>query len=280
MLRLPAAAMILILAACAGKDPAPIQQLPVSTPPAPAPATLAAPPIPAERPAPAAPPETPQRAPRAFQTSLGGISISGVSFDSRSHRLAVADQDGGPGSKWADASAAAKAYNGIAAINAGFFTPEGKPLGLVVAGGKKSGSLNRASSLGAGLFTGGNSPALQRREHPSHASEILQAGPFLAESGQATGGLSPKSSTARSFIAWDGAAGWILARTGPCSLADLATALSGSEIGGVKIRSALNLDGGRSSDLWISNSVQAGPLHERPIWNKPVRNFLILLSRN
>ncbi|WP_367874290.1 phosphodiester glycosidase family protein [Luteolibacter sp. Populi] len=265
----------LLFVSCAARHPA--EAIPIA---APKPESVqAAPPASQATPPPPAKPETALQSPRAVQTSLAGISISGVSFDSRSHRLAVADQEAGPGSKWPDASHAAKAYRGIAAINAGFFTPEGKPLGLVVAGGKKSGSLNRASSLGAGLFSGGGSPTLQRREHPSQASEILQAGPFLAESGQATAGLSPKSSTARSFIAWDGTAGWILARTGPCSLADLATALAGSEIGGVKIRSALNLDGGRSSDLWISNSVPGGPLHERPIWNKPVRNFLILLPR-
>jgi hypothetical protein len=41
----------------------------------------------------------------------------------------------------------------------------------------------------------------------------------------------------------------------------------------------LNLDGGRSSDLWISSAVQGGPLRERPLWNKPVRNFLVLIPR-
>lgn len=223
--------------------------------------------------------ERPSSAPRAFRTSLGGISISGVSFDSRTHRLAVADQEGGPGSKWADAEAAAQAYGGVAGINAGFFTPEGKPLGLVVSGGKRSGSLNR-SSLGAGLYSGSPSPALLRREHGGSGPEVLQAGPFLVESGKATGGLSPKSSTARSFIAWDGGQGWIFARSGACSLADLAQALAGAEAGGVKIHSALNLDGGRSSDLWISSAVAGGPVRERPLWNKPVRNFLVLVPRN
>lgn len=41
---------------------------------------------------------------------------------------------------------------GLLAINAGFFTPEGKPLGLVVSDGKISGTWNSASSLGTAIF--------------------------------------------------------------------------------------------------------------------------------
>ncbi len=225
-------------------------------------------------------PAAPAEAPRAFRTRLGGIPVSGIAFDSRTHRLLVADQPGGPGSLWADAAAAAASRGGLAALNGGFFTPEGAPLGLVIAGGKRAGSPNRASSLGAGFYAGGNTPALLRRERwSSGAAEALQSGPFLIERGRPVAGLSGASSGARSFIAWDGGHRWLLARTGACSLADLAEALRGTEPGGVPIRHALNLDGGRSSDLWISPSVEGGPLSERPFWNKPVRNFLILVPR-
>ena len=135
------------------------------------------------------------------------------------------------------------------------------------------------SSLGGGLYLGGNSPALLRRERGASGPEVLQAGPFLVEGSKAIGGLSQKSSTARSFIAWDGGSGWVIARTGACSLEELARALAGAELGGVKVRSALNLDGGRSSDLWVSPAVSGGPISERPLWNKPVRNFLVLQPR-
>ena len=264
--RLPASALLLVLVSCTGKEPSAPEQVPISSTPA---ATT-----------PIHPPEKPQRSPLAFRTSVGGIAVSGISYDGRSHRIAVADQEGGPGSKWADAAEAAKAYGGIAAINGGFFTPEGKALGLVVSGGTKTGDLNRSSSLGAGMFAEGCTPALIRRERASDSREILQSGPFLVEESRPVGGLSTKSSSARSFIAWDGGSGWILGRAGSCSLADLATVLAGAEIGGVKIKSALNLDGGRSSDLWISSAVQGGPIRERPVWNKPVRNFLVLAPRN
>jgi hypothetical protein len=267
-----------LLVSCAAKKPVP----PATAPEVSVEYPVAASASPAIVPLPAAVASVAEQAasaPRAFRTSLGGISISGVSFDSRTHRLAIADQEGGPGSKWADAEGAAGAYAGVAALNAGFFTPEGKPLGLVVSGGKRSGSLNR-SSLGAGFYSGGPSPALLRRERGGSGPELLQAGPFLVEGGKATGGLSPQSSTARSFIAWDGGSGWVLGRSGACSLAELARALAGSEAGGVKIQSALNLDGGRSSDLWISSTVAGGPVRERPLWNKAVRNFFVLVPRN
>lgn len=212
-------------------------------------------------------------------TELSGIAITAVAFDSRSHRLVVADQPGGPGSLWPDAKSAAASRNGIAAVNGGFFTPEGAPLGRVIASGKRAGSLNRASSLGAGMFVDDGSPALVRRESGRSGGELLQSGPFLIEKGRTIPGLSPESSTARTFIGWDGANGWFIARSGACSLAALAAALEGEKIGGVPARSVLNLDGGRSSELWISPSIPGGPLHQRPFWNRPVRNFLVLTPR-
>jgi uncharacterized protein YigE (DUF2233 family) len=239
------------------------------------------PPVLPVAPAAAAPAATdaPARAPRVVQTMLGGISLTSVAFDSRSHRLVVADQPGGPGSVWPDARSAAASRNGIAAVNAGFFTPQGAPLGLVIAGGKRAGSLNRASSLGAGLFVDEGSPSLVRRETGKTGGELLQSGPFLVENGRALPGLSPESSTARTFIGWDESSGWFIARSGACSLADLAKALEGAKIGGVACRVVLNLDGGRSSDLWAGSSLDGGPVTQRPFWNKPVRNFLVLVKR-
>ncbi len=265
----PLLSIVVFLASCS-------PQAPVERPP-----TAVA--VKAELKAKAAPapviPQAPARAPRVVNATLSGIPVTAVVFDSRTHRLAIADQPGGPGSRWADAAAAGRDLGGIAAVNGGFFTPEGKPLGLVASGGKKTGSLNRASSLGAGLFVGGSSPALLRREQGSGASEILQSGPFLVENGRAIAGLSLDSSTARTFIGWDGGSGWFIARTGSCSLAGLGQALAGADFGGVNARTVLNLDGGRSSDQWVSSTVAGGPVSQRPFWNKPVRNFLVLVPR-
>ncbi|WP_338687427.1 phosphodiester glycosidase family protein [Haloferula helveola] len=230
----------------------------------------------------AKPDNTPIRQPKLVRTRIGGISIEAVTFDSRSHHLVVADQPGGPASRWADSRAAGQALGGIAAINGGFFNPDGSPLGKVVASGKTAGAENRASSLGSGYYveSPGGGMKLVRRQNYSGGRQALQAGPFLVENSKAVSGLSQRNSSARSFLATDGKSGWILARTGPSSLEGLGSALAGAKIGEIRVQSALNLDGGRSSDLWVSGSVASGPLQNRPLWNKPVRNFLVLSRRD
>ena len=75
------------------------------------------------------------------------IQFNIVTFDTRDKNLIIADQPKGPGSIWPDSESAAKANKGIAAINAGFFTPEGTPLGLVIANGVKQGSNNPPALL-------------------------------------------------------------------------------------------------------------------------------------
>ena len=228
--------------------------------------------------------DSPRTAPRLGRTMLGTIRVDFVAFDARSHQLTVADQADGPGSRWADAAAAGRSAGAIAAINAGFFTPEGKPLGLVISNGQRRGLLNRASSLGSGLYVAGDAsaPALLRRElvsTRSGATELLQSGPFLVENGRTLAGLTTEPLRDRSFLAWDGGHQWLIGRTSPCSLAALGAALANAQPAGFPIRHALNLDGGRSSELWASANIEGGPATIRPIWNNPVRNFLLLQPR-
>mgnify|MGYP001943430894 CR=1 FL=1 len=215
---------------------------------------------------------------RLVRTKLQGIAIEAMVYDSRRYQAVVLDQKQGPGSTWQNARAAAASTGAIAAVNAGFFTPEGGPLGLVVTGGDRRGSINRASSLGSGFYalSSSGNPELLRRTTFKGAKEAVQSGPFLIERGNAVGGLSDQSSSARTFIATDGGSGWVVVRTGPCSLSQLAAALEGASIGSIRIETALNLDGGRSSEIWVSDQVSGGGTHTRPIWNKPVRNFIAI----
>ncbi|MBT8044679.1 MAG: phosphodiester glycosidase family protein, partial [Verrucomicrobiae bacterium] len=144
------------------------------------------------------------------RTTRGGVTLSLVTFDDREHQLRVADQPKGPGTRWNDARSAAKTYSGLAAINGGFFTPEGKPLGLLTETGTRRGYLNN-SSLGAGLFVSAKSGSAiirgQRYGSSSLAAKaynLLQAGPMLVEGGKPISGLSKASRRPRSFITWDG----------------------------------------------------------------------------
>ncbi len=216
------------------------------------------------------------------RTSLSGINFEGVAFDSRNHRLAVVDQPSGPGSRYPEAKAAAASRNALAAFNAGFFTPEGSPLGKLVSAGVPAGSWNR-SSLGSGWFREESSGhmALGRRsgESTTGQREMLQAGPLLVENGTAVSGLDTAKPAVRMFIAWDGGSRWWIGRSSSCTLAELGAALRNGSPSSWPVRMALNLDGGRSTDLWISSAVPGGPANFRPPWNRPVRNFLVLTPR-
>ncbi len=217
--------------------------------------------------------------------SSQGITISAVYFDDRKFQLTVADQADGCGSQWMDAKSAAMSCDGYAAINGGFFTPEGKPLGILVASGIKRGSLNQ-SSLGAGIFISSkNKSAIVRREHYAPSSvtnnveNLLQAGPMLVEHGKPTIGLSDNNARPRSFIAWDGKHHWAIGHIDSSTLAAAARALSETSLIGFKASTVLNLDGGRSSDLWAGPRVPGGAKTHRSFLNKPVRNYLVITSR-
>lgn len=231
-------------------------------------------------------PAIPANPPRVTTREISGIAFEGVTFDSRSHRLVVVDQADGPGSRFADSESAARSRGGPAAVNAGFFTPEGAPLGLVVSSGKTSGSWNTASSLGSGAWyeNRSGSMAITRREKLGRAGattmrELIQAGPLLVENNRSVGGLEATKSSVRTVILWDGGTRWWMGCSSPCTLAALGQALASSSPAGWPVRDALNLDGGRSSDLWISDAISGGPILRRPPWNRPVRNFLVLVAR-
>jgi hypothetical protein len=228
----------------------------------------------------------PPAAPTLVTRNLPEFNLEGVAFDSRTHRLRVIDQEDGPGTTFTDAAHAGTSRSALAAINAGFFTPEGEPLGLLVAAGKSAGSWNSATSIGSAIWHeshSGTSRISRRNEtNPATAKqmrETLQSGPMLVDRSLAVSGLESDKTSARCFIAWDGGTRWFIGRTSPCPLNILAATLASGKHCGWAIHRAMNLDGGRSADLWISSRVSGGPLTSRPPWNRPVRNFLILVPR-
>ncbi len=270
------------LALCACQPAPPLGALREKIAPPPTAPLLSLPPVTGTPPIPL--PSPPAKAPALARKTIRGIFFEGVSFDSRNHRLRVIDQALGPGSTYGTSREAAAAHRALTAMNAGFFTPEGEPLGLVVSAGKRSGAWNSASSLGSGVFTESTSGrlSLSRRSSPSAfsaARELLQAGPLLVENGSAVGGLDREKIAVRSLLMTDGGHLWWIGKTSPCSLAALGDALASSSPAPWPARTALNLDGGRSSDLFVSPEIPGGPIERRGILNRPVRNFLILMPR-
>ncbi|GHC42284.1 phosphodiester glycosidase family protein [Roseibacillus persicicus] len=217
---------------------------------------------------------------------VAGASITYLTFDTRTHTLEVFDQ-GGVGTKHQTAGEVTRSQGALAGINGGFFTPEGNPLGVLYHQGEKVGSLNTASSLGSGVLYVDKKlaqPVLARRESfqkwlkdPAFdPKEVLQTGPFLVESGKAVSGLSNDEARVRSLLLWDGKYHFAIAQCEAITLRNLAGGLVNQPLGDFRVAVALNLDGGRSSDLSISSKVAGGPRDLRRWWNKPVRNYVLL----
>lgn len=229
-------------------------------------------------------PAAPIDPPKIVSKTISNIQFQGVSFDSRSHSLKTVDQANGPGSQYVSARDCATKHQALLAINAGFFTPEGKPLGLVISDGNRSGAWNSGSSLGSGIYridASGNASISRRTQasNVSNSTELLQAGPLLIENHQPITGLDPSKSAMRSILLHDGGHRWWIGIASPCSLADLSRTLSSQSPADWKISHALNLDGGRSTDLFVSSKIPGGTLERKSLMNRQVRNFLILKTR-
>jgi uncharacterized protein YigE (DUF2233 family) len=222
---------------------------------------------------------------QCFSIHYNGVRMHLVAYDDRDMTLRVADQPNGPGSRWITARDAAATYGGVAAINGGFFTPEGKPLGLLIETGTRRGHLNK-SSLGTGIYLSSAArSAIIRRESYQKADSsknpynLLQSGPMLVDGMKPVSGLSKTQRRRRSFLAWDGHHHWAIGITEPCSLDMLANALSTGSLCNFKTFAALNLDGGRSSDLWVGSQVSQRGQDHHGYFNKAVRNYLVLTLR-
>ena len=214
------------------------------------------------------------------QITWKGVALTFLLFDDREYDIAVADKDQGPATEWQSAQSAATDHGAVAAINGGFFAPDGKPLGLVIEEGKRIGTWNSQSSLTSGLLSVEKSPRLLRRQHWrsfSPTRHLLQAGPFLIENSAVVRDLGDRERRPRSFLVWNGRHRWAFGVAEEATLAGLSAVLAAQPLSEITITTALNLDGGRSSDLWASPRIPGGPVSTRRIWNTPVRNYLILL---
>lgn len=225
--------------------------------------------------------------PTLHKITQDGIHFYLVEFDATHYELSVVDQLKGPGSEFHSSKQVGLNKKALAVINAGFFTPEGKPLGVLAVAGKKRGVYN-TSSLGGGIYyTTQQGANITRSSHWKNLAKslpqyLLQAGPMLVDQSKSTVGLSTKKIKTRSFIASDGKNRFIIGYASPCTLNQLGAMLAKGNWCGFKIQTAMNLDGGRSSDLWVSPQVTNSGKHGtevRGFFNKSVRNFLVLKKK-
>ena len=210
-------------------------------------------------------------------------TIHAYVFNSESEVFRVIDQGGLLLQNNTDLGAACAAAGATAGVNGGFFTPEGEPLGLMIAGGKRVGSPLLTSGLTSGvLWSNGGRSGIARTKvfdlDHAKASDLLQAGPFLVENGTAVEGLEAKKFARRTIVMTDGGNRWAIAYVPGATLSGLATALATpGAFPHFPLKTALNLDGGGSSGLWIRRQNDQ-LFYLREI--SKVRNFLVIVRRN
>jgi uncharacterized protein YigE (DUF2233 family) len=211
--------------------------------------------------------------------SSKSVSFRAVAFDSGRFRIAVIDQ---PDSKASPAviSRLMREAGAVAGTNGGFFSPDFKPVGLVIHGGRSQGEMASGSLVSGAIAQQGDRVRILWNAEISGTrgfSELLQTGPRLVNNGAPIQGLENQKSRARVFVATDGAGQFLLGTSGACTLAELASALARPGLfPGFTVQRALNLDGGRSTAFYAN-------LPDRreislPGWTA-VRNYLAVLPR-
>ena len=213
---------------------------------------------------------------KVSSASLNGTTFTAVTFDRRNYFLKVIDQKEGPGTEFTGAEFAGQ--GSLAAINGGFFNPDGSPLGLVITDGQSRGAFNSHSFLGTGIIDGENT-ILSHRKNYQKSSELLQSGPRLVWNQERLTGLSKSKERPRSFVIWDGNHHFGIGHADRATLQGLANNLQAQPLEGFHIKYAINLDGGTSCDLWVSNQIPGGGFTRSSLFRKKARNYLALRKR-
>ena len=207
------------------------------------------------------------------------VDLELVVFDSRRCGIRVIDQPR-PGAGGSVIAPAMRAHRAVAGVNGGFFTPEFQPLGLMISGGRRTGTIKDSKLLGGMFLSAGGQPYLIWRSEYSgdHGiTDLVQAGPRLVDGGAAVGGLAANASRVRTFIATDGHHHWAVGVARSASLAALADLLAApGMIPNLRVRRALNLDGGNSSAIWMRTA--RGKEISEPGWST-VRNFIAIAPK-
>jgi uncharacterized protein YigE (DUF2233 family) len=160
-------------------------------------------------------------------------------------------------------SAWAAAENALVTVNAGYFTEEQQITGLTIAAGERFGTPYGDFAGMLAVPPAGPPEVRWLREHPYDPTEPLRAGvqsfPVLVKPGGVMG--FPADADAgqvarRTVVAQDrqGRLLFLTASNGYFSLHELAKWLVDSDL---EVDAALNLDGGKSSGLWVRGEVSA-----------------------
>ena len=203
-------------------------------------------------------------------------------FVSPVYRLEVIDLGDGAQPAHPSLEAAFRANDCVAGVNGGFFHPDWRPLGLVIAGGRRINRFETSKLLSGVLYSDDQGTHLERRSRfrdRDGIEALLQTGPYLVEHGRAVRGLSRANPRRRTFIATDWRGHWALGvTTTQLTLAELAEVLaSPGTLTPWPVDRAINLDGGSSTGFFFDHGPNAAPVQMQP--RKRVRNLLGVTRR-
>lgn len=150
----------------------------------------------------------------------------------------------------------AQKQGAIAVINANFFDPEKKPLGLILLDGKIKNAFH-PTSWWASFLTKGTQARITKVFSPEKVKgyqQGIQAGPRLIVNGRPP--KLKKEASAKSAIGIDPQGRVLLiATSGPVEIGTLANFLARSKKeGGLGLTQALNLDGGSSTQFFLKTA--------------------------
>jgi len=208
------------------------------------------------------------------KTIPNGSTLHLVLLDPKQCTLRVIDNPRGT-----QTLGAAMEGNGcLAGTNGAYFHPDFTPVGLEISHGRQIHPLEHGKLISGLVVVNRGKVALLRvaefKASPS-IQEALQCGPFLIDHGQPVPGLNATKKAYRTVVLSDGKGGCGLLMAESVTLAEMAEILATpGTIPEMKIIRALNLDGGSSSAIWVSQP----PVYLREF--KRVRNFLGVIPRN
>ena len=210
------------------------------------------------------------------------VSAQLAFFTSPAYRLEVVDLGDGAEPAYPSLAAAFRAHGCVAGVNGGFFHPDWRALGLVIAGGRHINRFETSKLLSGVVYSDARGTHIERRARfRDHAGieALLQTGPYLVEHGRAVRGLSRANPRRRTFIATDWRGHWALgATTTQLTLAELAEVLTApGTLTPWPVERAINLDGGSSTGFFFDRGPEAEPVQMQP-W-KRVRNLLGVKQR-
>jgi uncharacterized protein YigE (DUF2233 family) len=161
-------------------------------------------------------------------------------------------------------------------VNGGFFDEKAKPLGLVVGDGRQTSPLRKVDQ-GVFVISMGKPTIVHSRDPlPSPIDAAIQSGPRLVVDGRALQ-LKPQVSRRSSLCLPGDGTVMVVVVPRPVSLPDLARSLVRQPAdGGLGCWSALNLDGGPSTQLSVATS--ALKLEIEGGWGVP--NGIAILPRS